>query len=175
MRATVVGGSGYIGGELVRLLLGHPEIELTYVTSTKYADRPLRTAHPNLRGRTNLTFTPDSEVGESDVVFLAMPHGAAMKEVDRWASLAPRVVDLSADHRIQSTDLRERYYPGGVPDPEWLARFRTGIPELNRRAHRVVRRRPGARRGQPPPGAQRCAADGEAARAPAHGGDHPGV
>ncbi len=132
MRATVVGGSGYIGGELVRLLLGHPEVELAYVTSNKYAGRPLRTAHPNLRGRTNLTFTPDSEVGESDVVFLAVPHGAAMKEIDRWAALAPRVVDLSADHRIQSSDLRERYYPGGVPDAAWLARFRTGIPELNR-------------------------------------------
>jgi N-acetyl-gamma-glutamyl-phosphate/LysW-gamma-L-alpha-aminoadipyl-6-phosphate reductase len=132
MRAAVVGGSGYIGGELVRLLLGHPEVELTYVTSTKYAGRPLRTAHPNLRGRTNLTFTPDNEVGETDVVFLAVPHGAAMKEIDRWAGLAPRIVDLSADHRIHSTDLRERYYPGGVPDQTWLARFRTGIPELHR-------------------------------------------
>jgi [amino group carrier protein]-6-phospho-L-2-aminoadipate/5-phospho-L-glutamate reductase len=132
MRATVVGGSGYIGGELVRLLLGHPEVELTQVTSTRYGGRPLRTAHPNLRGATSLTFTPDSEVAESDVVFLALPHGTAMKEIDRWASLAPRVIDLSADFRIHDDGLRERYYPGGVPDRTWLARFQTGLPELNR-------------------------------------------
>jgi N-acetyl-gamma-glutamyl-phosphate/LysW-gamma-L-alpha-aminoadipyl-6-phosphate reductase len=132
MRATVVGGSGYIGGELIRLLLGHPEVELTQVTSTRYGGRPLRTAHPNLRGRTNLTFTSDSEVAESDVVFLALPHGTAMKEIDRWAALAPRVIDLSADFRIHNDGLRERFYPGGVPDTGWLAKFQAGIPELNR-------------------------------------------
>lgn len=132
MKATVVGGSGYIGGELVRLLLGHPEVELTCVTSARYAGRPLRAAHPNLRGRTSLTFTPAAEAGAADVVFLAVPHGAAMKEIDHWAALAPTVVDLSADFRIADDALRERYYPGGAPDPAWLARFRTGIPELNR-------------------------------------------
>ncbi|MFL6118411.1 N-acetyl-gamma-glutamyl-phosphate reductase [Actinophytocola sp.] len=132
MRATVVGGSGYIGGELVRLLLGHPHVELAYVTSERHAGRPLRTAHPNLRGRTSLAFVPPHEVGETDVVFLAVPHGAAAKEIDHWAALAPRIVDLSADFRLRDDRLRDRYYPGGAPDPAWLARFRTGIPELNR-------------------------------------------
>jgi len=132
MRATVVGGSGYIGGELVRLLLGHPKVELSFVTSGKYRGRPLRVAHPNLRGQTDLCFVTDDEVGETDVLFLATPHGASSKSIDRWSSLAPTVVDLSADFRIHDPVLRERYYPGGVPDPEWLARFRTGIPELHR-------------------------------------------
>jgi N-acetyl-gamma-glutamyl-phosphate/LysW-gamma-L-alpha-aminoadipyl-6-phosphate reductase len=138
MRATVVGGSGYIGGELVRLLLGHPEVELAYVTSDRYAGRPLRTAHPNFRG-VNQTFTPAGEVGETDVVFLAAPHGASMKEIDHWATRAPRIIDLSADFRLHDDRLRERYYPGGVPDPEWLSRFRTGIPELNRENLRDAR------------------------------------
>ncbi|TDV54913.1 N-acetyl-gamma-glutamyl-phosphate reductase [Actinophytocola oryzae] len=132
MRATVVGGSGYIGGELVRLLLGHPHVELVTVTSDRYAGRPLRAAHPNLRGRTALSFIPATEAGESDVVFLAVPHGAAAKEIDHWSTRAPRIVDLSADFRLRDDALRERHYPGAAPDPGWLAKFRTGIPELNR-------------------------------------------
>lgn len=132
MRATVVGGSGYIGGELVRLLLGHPEVEVAHVTSDKYAGRPLRAAHPNLRGRTGLSFVPPGEAGETDVVFLAVPHGAALKEIDHWATRAPRIIDLSADFRLHDDALRDRYYPAATPDPGWLAKFRTGIPELNR-------------------------------------------
>jgi [amino group carrier protein]-6-phospho-L-2-aminoadipate/5-phospho-L-glutamate reductase len=131
MRAAVVGGSGYIGGELVRLLLGHPHVELAYVTSERHAGRPLRAAHPNLRGHPR-SFVAPNEVGESDVVFLAVPHGAAMKDIDHWATRAPRIIDLSADFRIHDDTLRARYYPSGTPDPEWLSRFRTGIPELNR-------------------------------------------
>lgn len=131
MRATVVGGSGYIGGELVRLLLGHQHVELAYVTSERHAGRPLRSAHPNLRGHT-LTFVPPNEAGETDVVFLATPHGTAMKEIDHWATRAPRIIDLSADFRLHDAALRTRYYPSGTPDPEWQSRFRTGIPELHR-------------------------------------------
>lgn len=132
MKASVIGGGGYIGGELVRLLLRHPEVELVYVTSSRNAGRPLRVAHPNLRGSTQLCFVKDDDVEETDVIFLATPHGASLKAMDRWSTLAPTVIDLSADFRIQDDALRERYYPGGVPDPEWLTRFRTGIPELNR-------------------------------------------
>ncbi|QFZ21160.1 N-acetyl-gamma-glutamyl-phosphate reductase [Saccharothrix syringae] len=135
-RASVVGGGGYIGGEVVRLLLGHPEVELAQVTSTRHRGRPLRSVHPNLRDQTDLTYVTDDEVEACDVVFLAMPHGASMKSIDRWAALAPVVVDLSADFRLADHELRERYYPGPAPDPMWLSRFRTGIPELNRDALR---------------------------------------
>jgi LysW-gamma-L-alpha-aminoadipyl-6-phosphate/LysW-L-glutamyl-5-phosphate reductase len=130
MRATVVGGSGYIGGELVRLLLGHPHVELAYVTSDRYAGRPLRAAHPHLRGFAH-SFVPPTETGETDVVFLAVPHGAAMKDIDYWATRAPRIIDLSADFRIHDDALRGRHYAISPP-PEWLSRFHTGIPELNR-------------------------------------------
>ncbi len=132
MRASVVGGGGYIGGELVRLLLRHPEVEVAHVTSTRHDGRPLRAAHPNLRGQTTLCFVTDDKVDEADVVFLATPHGASQKSIDRWSAVAPTVVDLSADFRIRDDALRERYYPSGVPDPAWLARFTAGIPELNR-------------------------------------------
>ncbi|GLZ31510.1 N-acetyl-gamma-glutamyl-phosphate reductase [Lentzea sp. NBRC 105346] len=132
MRAAVIGGGGYIGGELVRLLLQHPEIELTHVTSSKHSGRPLRSVHPNLRDQTDLVFVPDEEVTSADVVFLAVPHGAAIASMDRWASVAPRIVDLSADHRIVDDSLREQYYRGQAPDPGWLAKFVRGIPELHR-------------------------------------------
>lgn len=132
MRATVVGGAGYIGGELVRLLLDHPDVELAQVTSNARAGRPVRSAHPNLRGRTDLTFVPEEETAPCDVLFLAVPHGASAKQIDRWSRLAPRVVDLSADFRIPDPVRRERYYPGAVHDPIWQERFETGIPELNR-------------------------------------------
>lgn len=132
MKAAVVGGGGYIGGEVVRLLLQHPEVELAQVTSTRHNGRPLRVVHPNLRDQSDLTYVTDDEVEECDVVFLAMPHGASMKGVDRWSSIAPRVVDLSADFRLTDHARRERYYPGPAPDPIWLSRFQAGIPELNR-------------------------------------------
>ncbi|MEU8197119.1 N-acetyl-gamma-glutamyl-phosphate reductase [Microbispora amethystogenes] len=132
MRAAVVGGSGYIGGEIVRLLLRHPHIELAQVTSERQAGRPLRVSHPNLRGQTDLCFTREEDLSPCDVVFLATPHGTSMRSVERWSGLAPTVVDLSADFRIHDPARRARFYPGPPPDPAWLARFQPGIPELNR-------------------------------------------
>lgn len=132
MRASVIGGGGYIGGELVRLLLQHPEIELAQVTSARHSGRPLRVVHPNLRDQTELCYVTDEEVTQCDAVFLAVPHGASMKSVDRWSAIAPVVVDLSADFRLTDSAERERYYGGAAPDPIWLSRFQPGIPELNR-------------------------------------------
>lgn len=142
MRATVIGGGGYIGGELVRLLLDHPEVELAQVTSGRQQGRPLHVEHPNLRDRTDLCFVTDDEVTPSDVVFLAVPHQVSMGSVDRWAKLAPTVVDLSADFRLTDLGRRRRHYPGDQPRQEWLDRFTAGIPELNRpglrEAHHVA-------------------------------------
>jgi [amino group carrier protein]-6-phospho-L-2-aminoadipate/5-phospho-L-glutamate reductase len=132
MRAAVIGGGGYIGGELVRLLLAHPKVELAHVTSTRLRGRPVRVAHPNLRNQTDLCFVADEDVTECDAVFLAVPHGASLNAVARWSAIAPLVVDLSADFRLAEPARRERYYPGPAPDPGWLARFQPGIPELNR-------------------------------------------
>lgn len=132
MRASVIGGSGYIGGELTRLLLQHPHVELAHVTSTRHRGRPLRVAHPNLRDQTDLCFVGEDDVTPCDAVFLALPHGASTKAIERWSAAAPVVVDLSADFRLRDSAVRERYYPGAAPDPAWLARFEPGIPEVNR-------------------------------------------
>jgi N-acetyl-gamma-glutamyl-phosphate/LysW-gamma-L-alpha-aminoadipyl-6-phosphate reductase len=138
MKAAVVGGGGYIGGELVRLLLQHPKIELAHVTSARHAGRPLRVAHPNLRGQTDLLFVRDEDVTPCDVVFLAVPHGASKGAVDRWTVLAPLVVDLSADFRLADPAQWERYYHGAAPDLVWRALFQSGIPELNRERLRTA-------------------------------------
>jgi N-acetyl-gamma-glutamyl-phosphate/LysW-gamma-L-alpha-aminoadipyl-6-phosphate reductase len=132
MRASVVGASGYIGGELVRLLLQHPDVDLAQATSTRYGGRPLKAAHPNLRDQTDLCFVTEDELTPCDALFLAVPHGASMGAMERWSALAPVVVDLSADFRLNDPARRARYYRGPAPAPDWLARFEPGIPELNR-------------------------------------------
>ncbi|MFF4209104.1 N-acetyl-gamma-glutamyl-phosphate reductase [Streptomyces sp. NPDC001796] len=132
MKASVIGAGGYIGGELVRLLLQHPHVELTQATSTRHRGRPLSAAHPNLRGQSDLSFVAEEDVSESDVVFLAMPHGASTKSVATWSALAPMVVDLSADFRLHDPARRERHYSGAAPEESWLSRFQPGIPELHR-------------------------------------------
>ncbi|WP_431037592.1 N-acetyl-gamma-glutamyl-phosphate reductase [Streptomyces sp. P6-2-1] len=132
MKATVVGAGGYIGGELLRLLLDHPHLELTQATSTRLRGRPLHSAHPNLRGANAPAFVADEDATETDVAFLAVPHGSSAPAVERWSALAPTVVDLSADHRVPDDALRARHYPHSPAKREWLDRFRPGIPELYR-------------------------------------------
>ncbi|HEX6291223.1 MAG TPA: N-acetyl-gamma-glutamyl-phosphate reductase [Herpetosiphonaceae bacterium] len=139
MNVSVIGGSGYIGGELVRLLLQHPRLKLAQVTSTRFAGRPLHAAHPNLRGQTSLTFVRDEEVTGADVIFLALPHGVAMQTIGRWAELAPTIIDLSADFRLRNPADYNTYYHEQHPAPEWLARFVYGAPEVNRAQIREAR------------------------------------
>lgn len=132
MKVSVIGAGGYIGGELTRLLLSHPEVELVAVTSNRHAGSLLQAAHPNLRRQSDLTFVTDDEVEPCDVVFLAMPHGVAMQTIDRWSGLAQRVIDLSADFRLRDTAAYQRYYQCDGPPQEWRSVFQAGIPELNR-------------------------------------------
>jgi len=128
-----MGASGYIGGELVRLLLGHPRVNLVQATSNKLKGRPLHQVNPNLRGRTGLTFTPHDEISPCDVLFLALPHGVSGPIIADLAPLAPRIIDLSADFRLKDLEEFQRYYGGPHPHPEWVDRFTPGIPELHRK------------------------------------------
>jgi N-acetyl-gamma-glutamyl-phosphate/LysW-gamma-L-alpha-aminoadipyl-6-phosphate reductase len=132
MKVSVIGASGYIGGELARLLLSHPETDLVAVTSNRLAGQPLHAAHPNLRRQSDLRFVTEDEIEPCDVVFLAMPHGAATETMPRWSGLGQRVIDLSADFRLRDTAAYQRYYQSDGPPEEWRSRFQAGIPELNR-------------------------------------------
>ena len=99
----IVGGSGYTGGELLRLLAGHPLAKVVCVTSRKLAGKPVASAHPHIRGIYSLSFEAPSakEVAERcDVVFTAVPHGTAMDWVPELLDAGTRVIDLSSDYRL---------------------------------------------------------------------------
>ena len=135
VRVGILGGSGYIGGELLRLLLQHPEVEVTAATSRKHAGEYAFRVHPNLRGVTELKFSPNDAsevVGQSDVVFAALPHGESVKVVPQMADAGLRVVDLSADFRLGDKGGYPTWYGYEHPRPDLLERFVFSIPELNR-------------------------------------------
>jgi [amino group carrier protein]-6-phospho-L-2-aminoadipate/5-phospho-L-glutamate reductase len=132
MRVSIVGGSGYTGGELVRILLGHPDIELVQVTSESHVGEYIYQVHPNLRARTSLQFTARDQLQPCDLLFLALPHGEAQKQISSFAALAPKVVDLSADFRLRKLEQYRAWY-GEHSAPDWLGRFVYGLPELHRK------------------------------------------
>lgn len=130
---SIVGASGYTGGELIRLLLDHPTVELRQVTSERQAGKRITRAHPNLRGRTDLKFSLAGDLQPCDIMFLAMPHGSAMKRVADLVAVAPILIDLSADFRLRKPADYVEWYGHPHPRPEYLDAFVYGIPELHRR------------------------------------------
>lgn len=132
IRISILGGSGYVGGELLRLLLDHPEVEIGQVTSERNAGTFVHFTHPNLRGRTRLQFVSADELEPCDVLMLCLPHGGAMGKIDHFKGLASRIIDLSADFRLQSSDDYVRWYGKPHANPAALAEFVYGLPELYR-------------------------------------------
>lgn len=136
IRVGIAGGAGYTGGELLRILLAHPRVEVTAVSSTTYPGKPLHVAHPNLRGRTDLCFVPEIAARDLDAVFLAGGHGEAMAQVPRLLEQRAdlRIVDLSGDFRLRDAHLYPEWYGRAHTAPALLDRFVCGQPELNRAA-----------------------------------------
>lgn len=139
IRASIVGASGYVGGELLRLLLDHPRVDVAQVTSERNAGNFVHFTHPNLRGRTRLQFVSASDLEACDVLFLGLPHGGAMSRMDEFAELAPQIVDLSADFRLRNPADYDRWYGKSHAAPDWLAKFVYGLPELHREELRGAR------------------------------------
>jgi len=134
IKVSIVGGSGYTGGELLRLLLFHPECEVQQITSERFAGKLVHNAHPNLRGATRLKYCAVSELEPCDLLFLCLPHGKTMSSVEHFQELAPRLIDLSADFRLTSTEQYRRWYGSEHARPDLLGSFAYGIPETNREA-----------------------------------------
>ncbi len=132
MNVAVVGGSGYVGGELLRLLLGHAEVTVAQVTSDSQVGQPVARTHPNLRKATTLTFSPRASLRTADVTFLATPHGGSLPIVPDLLASGGVVVDLSADHRLRDPSHYPRYYHREHPHPELLEEAIYGLPELHR-------------------------------------------
>ncbi len=131
LRVGIVGGSGYTGGELLRLLLFHPHAEVIQITSREHTGEYVHAVHPNLRRATGLQFTHPDALQPCDLLFLALPHGRAAAQIERFAALASRLIDLSADFRLRDIEAYRRWY-GEHPAPDWLTRFIYGLPEANR-------------------------------------------
>jgi N-acetyl-gamma-glutamyl-phosphate/LysW-gamma-L-alpha-aminoadipyl-6-phosphate reductase len=129
---TIIGGSGYGGGELLRLLLAHPHVELKQVTSRSHLGEYVYQVHPNLRKRTQLKFTDPAMLETVDVLFLAQPHGQAQHKIKEYAKLAPKIIDLSADFRLRDSAFYEKWYGEKHTAPELLSKFVYGLPELHR-------------------------------------------
>lgn len=138
-RVSIVGASGYAGGELLRLLLAHPCVTVGQVTSESNAGKYVHTVHPNLRKVTDLQFASAQVLEGADVIFLALPHGESQKQIARFAGLAPVIVDLAADFRLQDVTQYQRYYGEAHAAPDWLTKFVYGLPELHRDALRNAR------------------------------------
>ncbi len=135
MKACIVGASGYSGQELVRLLAGHPLVELVAVTSRSLAGKSVAEELPALRGQVaDMKFAASSieEVValDAEVFFLALPHGTAAEYASPLVEAGKRVIDLSADFRLGSPELYEAYYGQPHPDPELLRKAIYGLPEL---------------------------------------------
>jgi len=139
LNVSIVGASGYVGGELLRLLLDHPEVEVKQATSESYAGQPAHFLHPNLRGRTSLCLVSLQELEPCDVLFVALPHGQVAPRIEEFAAVAERIVDLSADFRLHDPADYPRWYGWEHPSPQWLPRFVYGLPELHREALREAR------------------------------------
>ncbi|MCL6641139.1 MAG: N-acetyl-gamma-glutamyl-phosphate reductase [Candidatus Rokubacteria bacterium] len=137
IRVAIAGASGYMGAELLRLLLRHPHVQLTGVTSDRLAGEPLAAAYPHLRGLTDLTFHAlDAEwlAGAADVVFLALPHMESQKVVPVLRGRGVKTIDLSADYRLRDPADYVRWYQAPHVDPAGLAQAVYGVPELHRKA-----------------------------------------
>ncbi len=136
LSASIIGGSGYAGGELLRLLLGHPEIEVKQVTSRSLAGKFVTTVHPNMRSHTKLKFSNIDDLEPVDVLFVCVPHGASAGQIDTFLKLAPVVIDFSADFRLNNPEAYQTWYGWEHPLPEHLGKAIYGLPELHREAIR---------------------------------------
>lgn len=137
VRVALAGASGYMGAELLRLLLVHPKVRLTAVTSERLAGEPLHQLFPSLRGLTDLVFReldPEALAEETELIFLALPHAESQRHVPALRRHGRRVIDLSADYRLHDAETFHTWYGTPHADSAGLAETVYGLPELHRKA-----------------------------------------
>jgi N-acetyl-gamma-glutamyl-phosphate reductase len=141
IKVGIVGGTGYTGVELLRLLARHPKVELTAITSRKEAGMKVAEMFPNLRGRVGLAFTDPEQAGldKCDVVFFATPNGVAMQQTRALLESGVKVIDLAADFRIKDVKEWESWYKMDHACPDLVGEAVYGLPEINRKAIKGAR------------------------------------
>lgn len=141
IKVGIVGGTGYTGVELLRLLAAHPQVQLTAITSRKEDGMPVADMFPSLRGRVALAFSApeNAKLTECDVVFFATPHGVAMAQAPELLAAGVKIIDLAADFRLQDAAVFEKWYGMAHSCPIVLAEAVYGLPEVNRDAIKKAR------------------------------------
>jgi N-acetyl-gamma-glutamyl-phosphate reductase len=137
IKVAVIGASGYAGEELVRLLLGHPHVDLVAVTSRQFIDKTIaqifpRFAHHGKANALKFTESDPAQLSEADFIFLALPHGVAAETAQPLIDLKKKVVDLSADFRLRDAAVYKEFYGNDHPAPQLLSQFVYGLPEIYR-------------------------------------------
>lgn len=129
---SIVGSSGYAGGELLRLLLFHPHVEIIQATSRKLVGQPVTSVHPNLRKVTDLVFSDPNDLKQVDLLFVALPNCVSMGYMDSFLKISNKIIDLGADFRIRDETTFSKWYRQKHTQPNLLDRFVYGIAELHR-------------------------------------------
>lgn len=135
VRVAIIGGSGYTGGELLRIFTMHNGVNVTHVTSREFAGKPIHYVHPNLRGYYRLNFSEpsiDKVIDKADVVFLSLPHKVSLNYVPKFLEVGIKIVDLSADFRLKNPRDYVIWYGYEHPFPDLLNKAVYGMPELHR-------------------------------------------
>lgn len=135
IRVSIVGATGYTGGELIRLLIKHPHVKIVHLTSESYADKPVSSVHSWLKGRCDITceqFDVNTVASNSDLVFLCLPHGSAFLPAAEMLAQEKKVIDLSADFRLKDPLQYQTWYKLTHPEPQMLKKALYGLPELYR-------------------------------------------
>jgi N-acetyl-gamma-glutamyl-phosphate reductase len=134
MKVGIIGASGYTGAELMRILDGHPEVEVTYISAHKYAGEAVTALYPHLHsysGKAFQAFDEAQALAQADISFVALPHGEAMKVVAQLLEGGKKVIDLSADHRFRDAGVFKSWYGLEHTSPHLLAEAVYGLPEVN--------------------------------------------
>jgi N-acetyl-gamma-glutamyl-phosphate/LysW-gamma-L-alpha-aminoadipyl-6-phosphate reductase len=142
LKIGIIGGTGYVGGELLRLLLLHPQAEVTMVTSRRSVGEYVFNVHPNLRGLTQLKFVPQdiAELQKNcDLVFTATPHGGSVNLIPKLLDAELKVIDMSADFRLKNPDDYDKWYGWKHANPQLLKEAAYGLPELHRQEIKSAR------------------------------------
>ena len=141
IKAGIVGGTGYTGVELLRLLVAHPEVELSVITSRSESGKMVSDLYPNLRGHLNIAFQEPrlEELSQCDLVFFATPNGTAMNMAADLLAAGVKVIDLAADFRLQDAAEWKQWYGMDHACPDILAEAVYGMPEINREAIKSAR------------------------------------
>ncbi|KKS98751.1 MAG: N-acetyl-gamma-glutamyl-phosphate reductase, N-acetyl-gamma-glutamyl-phosphate/LysW-gamma-L-alpha-aminoadipyl-6-phosphate reductase [Candidatus Gottesmanbacteria bacterium GW2011_GWA2_43_14] len=129
---SVVGGSGYAGGEVLRLLLSHPDVRLQQVTSQSHVNELVAITHPNLRGRTDLVYSDLVDLESCDLLIVSLPNGLSMAKMPGFRKMARRIIDLGADFRLKKPAVWEEWYQTPHRQPDLLSDFIYGLPEIHR-------------------------------------------